>query len=189
MIAQYLNSTRPAKHVLYFAGFLLLVSAIAAAAGVRYNHSESYPLGFWMVSGEYQAGSKGQMVLFCPGSETVFSEAKERGYLSDSFYCDSGIAPLIKKVVAVPGDQVVINQNGITINGGFVEGSQPFAKDGSGRDLPLAVTDAALANNQVIIFSDYHPLSFDSRYFGAVDSRQIKGVVSPVWTWEGSDNE
>lgn len=183
MTSKHLNFIMPTKYVLYFTGFLLLVSAISASTGIRYNHSESYPLGFWIVSGGYQTWSKGQTILFCPGSEAVFREAKERGYLSDSFYCDSGIAPLIKKVIAVSGDQVVINRHGIVINGNFVEDSQPFAKDASSRDLPLVEIDEELADNQVIIFSDYHPLSFDSRYFGAVDSRQIRGVVSPLWTW------
>lgn len=188
MTAQYFNSTRPTKHVLAFAGLFLVICGIAWGSGVRYNHTESYPLGFWMLSDDYKAGDKGQLVIFCPGTEKVFSEAKERGYLSDG-YCGSGIAPLLKKVIAVEGDQVVITRSGISVNGEFVAGSQPFSKDALGRDLPFKETNLILANAQVVLYSDYHSRSFDSRYFGVVDGGQIEGVITPVWTWEGGSHE
>jgi type IV secretory pathway protease TraF len=43
--------------------------------------------------------------------------------------------------------------------------------------------DYRLAAGEVLLMSDYSPLSFDGRYFGPIPRAQIQGVVQPVWTW------
>jgi type IV secretory pathway protease TraF len=40
-----------------------------------------------------------------------------------------------------------------------------------------------LRDGEALFLSDHLPRSFDARYFGVQDMRQIVEVVRPVWTW------
>ena len=183
MIGNYWNSSRPTKHLFILSGMLLLISGIAWLSGVRYNQTESYPLGFWVLSGGYQEGSKGVLVLYCPSDSEIFETARERGYLASGYHCESGIAPLLKKVIAVKGDKVSISGKGIFVNDSFIADSVPFKKDGLGRDLPSLAVEEVLSKNQVLLYSDYNSRSYDGRYFGVVNEDGIEGLIKPVFTW------
>ena len=49
--------------------------------------------------------------------------------------------------------------------------------------MPHYETDCTLKDNQVLLMSDYNPLSFDGRYFGPINRAQIRSVIRPVLTW------
>ncbi len=188
MTAQSSISNRFLKVFACLVLVFIVVSVAAWLVGIRYNHTDSYELGFWRIVSDYQANQKGSTVLFCPQSEGWFSEAKERDYIGAG-YCDSGLEPLLKKVIADAGDLVVINERGISVNGEFIQNSQPSFADGLGREMKINKADQVLAGDQVVLFSDYNNQSFDSRYFGIVDGSTIEGVVAPVWTWERKSHE
>lgn len=188
MTAQSSISNRFLKIFAYLVLIFFVVSVAAWLVGVRYNHTDSYELGFWRIVGDYKADYKGFTVLFCPRSEGWFNEAKQREYIG-SGYCDSGLEPLLKKVIADAGDRVVINERGIRVNGHFIQNSQPFFSDGLGREMKINKANQVLEDNQVVLFSDYNHQSFDSRYFGIVDGSTIEGVVAPIWTWESQSHD
>lgn len=160
---------------------LILFAAAGAAglAGARVNTTPSLPRGLYWV--QSQKPHKGSLVLFCPPNSQIFREAKARGYLSAGF-CASGSEALLKRIVAVEGDQVAMSEQGVTVNGQRLARSAPLKTDPAGRPLPVFKAERTLAAGQVLLMADSHPQSFDGRYFGPVDEGAVKAVVMPVWT-------
>ncbi|MBM4202376.1 MAG: conjugative transfer signal peptidase TraF [Gammaproteobacteria bacterium] len=159
---------------------LFALFGLFGLAGVRVNTTASFPVGlYWQLQ---RSAGKGDLVLFCPPAESVFLTALARGYLSPGF-CQSGSSPLLKRVVAIGGDHVVITPTGTTIKGVVVPNSRQRALDPAGRPLPQFRLDLVLPKGQVLLLSDHHAASFDSRYFGLVAATHLRGVVIPVWVF------
>lgn len=140
-------------------------------AGGRINTTNSQPKGlYWTVDKPVE---KGDLVLFRPSVSPIFAEAVERGYASNSFF--------MKPVVAVTGDKVTVTMDGIYVNGMPLGNSTIHAQDG--RNLPLTpcfLDNYELTTDELYLYSDYSPYSFDSRYFGVVNRKIISDVVRPV---------
>jgi conjugative transfer signal peptidase TraF len=153
----------------------VLVCAVAYQAGLRVNHTDSFPKGVYRsVSKSPQVGD---LVTFRPPDWPVFVLARERGYISEGEL-------MLKRIVAVPGDLVSIDAGGVTVNGFTIPHSAPRNTDLAGRPMPVLHLDAyRLTPYEVLLLSDYSPISFDGRYFGPVSRDQIQTVVVPVWTW------
>jgi conjugative transfer signal peptidase TraF len=158
----------------------LLALALAVKAGLRINHTESFPVGlYWAVP---KHPEKGDLVTFLPPALPVFNLALYRGYIGPG-----GLQPyecLLKRLVAVGGDVVTINAGGVTVNGQRLQNSAPHPADLAGRPMPVCrLAGYRLQHGEVLVMSDYSPISFDSRYFGPIPRTQIQSVVRPVWTW------
>lgn len=87
------------------------------------------------------------------------------------------VKDLIKRVVGLPGDQIVIKQNSVWINGGQLdEGYLPdgtLTKQGSRNcvdESPCVVPDDSLW-----VMGDNREHSFDSRYFGPIEEDTVVG--------------
>jgi len=155
---------------------VLAAFGIAGAAGFRVNTTHSFPLGLYRITGDPPA--RGRLVIFCPPERAVFEEALRRGYLGTGF-CPGGYGYLIKKILAAQGDRV-----SIAVRGERVPHSAQVTADPSGRPMPAYRADQlTLSDRQVLLLSDFSPRSFDGRYFGAIDVRQIRGVLTPIFTW------
>jgi type IV secretory pathway protease TraF len=100
--------------------------------------------------------------------------AHVRGYLPAG-------ALLIKWVAGNTGDVVCRHGLIVTINGRTVAYAR--TADAVGRKLPRWSGCRRLKAAQVFVLSA-EPDSFDSRYFGPVDRRNILGTALPVWTVE-----
>ena len=94
------------------------------------------------------------------------------------------IAPLVKRIVAVPGDEVSIHSlksssasalmPGVYVNGAKVPGSEPLERDGLGRELPQLAMQGRLPPGHYLVMGDEQaPKSFDSRYFGAIPEGDV----------------
>jgi type IV secretory pathway protease TraF len=56
--------------------------------------------------------------------------------------------------------------------------------DKAGRAIPRYQSNAGtLGASEVLLMSEVSGLSFDGRYFGAVNRSQITSVIRPVLTW------
>jgi conjugative transfer signal peptidase TraF len=166
-----------------FLAFLFLSQSIltilAVAAGLRINHTASFPVGFYWCTPKHPA--KGDLVLFRPPPAPVFDLALERGYIGpgglERYEC------MLKRIIAAGGDTVTIDAAGVTVNGCRLPNSFPHLVDLAGRPMPSCRLESyRLSPGEVLLMSE-SLISFDGRYFGPIAQGQIQTVVQPVWTW------
>jgi conjugative transfer signal peptidase TraF len=158
---------------------LWLAVKLADAAGIRINHTPSLPTGIWRIEPLEGQPQRGQIVSFCPPDNDVMRWARDRGYVS-SGQCPGGYQPMLKPVVAIPGDAVTVTAHAVTVNDALVERSGRLAFDSDGNRLPALPQGAYRVDaGQVWLLSSRHPRSFDSRYFGPAPIEAIIGRARP----------
>jgi conjugative transfer signal peptidase TraF len=163
---------------------LLSVAALAAVvyfAGLRVNLTASLPLGFyWRTFAPLERGS---YVMFCPPvGNAAISLARERHYIGNG-NCEGRYEMLLKRIAALPGDQIDVDEDGVRVNGSLIANSSPRAVDRLGRALPVVRLHTTLAGDNLLLMSDYTPSSFDARYFGPIARAAVRAQVKPLWTW------
>lgn len=167
------------KNILLVGGLIGIFSVATASfflLDLRINLSESYPLGLYKEIGKQDEIKKGSLVLFCPPKRPVFDYALMQGWLLQG-ECESGSVPLIKKVVAVEGDEIAIsNAKYVFVNGVKQKNSNVYK-------LPYVAKSQTLQKNEVFLMSDFSKTSFDARYFGALDKSVIITPVEPIYTF------
>ena len=146
------------------------------------NVTPSYPLGLYGTKPAHNLQDfKNQLVLICSDlSNPIIKLADQYKILPPGQSCpESELAPLLKRLVGVPGDQVAITNQGITINGHKIENSKIKYKFFEQMIHPGVYT---LKSNEYWVMSSYNADSFDSRYFGPVKRQQIIRRVYPLLT-------
>ena len=159
---------------------MLSCLATLTLAGLRVNLSGSMPVGLYKtVRGQPFRGST---VLACLERD-IARLAVERGYIPIGGSCPGGALPVGKRVIAVPGDTVIVALAGISVNGIPIIGSEPLPADSRGRPLPqLPAGRYVVGPRQLWLLSGYSPRSFDSRYFGPVDLENVRTRLRMLWT-------
>jgi conjugative transfer signal peptidase TraF len=153
----------------------------AWASGVHWNGSASMPVGLWRTVPFQGPLRTGDIVTFCP-AEAVAELGLRRGYL-DGGHCPGGVAPLLKPVAAVPGDEVVIDARGISVNGRLILRSRPLQTDPAGRPLTAIAQGAYRVDpSSVWIVSGHDERSYDSRYWGPLQITTILARATPILT-------
>ena len=153
----------------------VLASALACLAGahVLWNWTPSLPLGLYWVSPRDSAHVKvGALVAF-PVPPHVRALVLERRYLPPG-------ALLVKPVVATSADRVCTEGGTLTVNGAPL-GAIATA-DTRGRPLPHDERCGPVPEGEVFVASHF-ATSFDSRTFGPVPLADIRGTVTPLWTY------
>lgn len=153
--------------------------AAAIVGGFRINLTPSEPLGLWRIVALDRPVSLGDLVFICPPQTTAMREARERGYLH-SGSCPGGVAPLIKRVVAVAGQHVEIDGH-VTIDGRAIASSNLAERDGIGRPMK-PFPGGIVPDDSVFLHSPFRG-SYDSRYFGPLPATGILGLAQPVLTY------
>ncbi len=161
------------------------VTYAAYLCGARINRTHSLPKGlYWVVD---KAPERGDTVSFWPGDTAEMREAVRRGYLIAGGYNDTGrggYGLVLKKLMAMPGDVVSITGDGVFVNGTAIPNTRPLAADSIGDPLPVfRLAEYRLGDNEALFLSDHLARSFDGRYFGLQDMRQIVHVLRPVFVW------
>ena len=158
---------------------MLMLLWVACWAGLRINGTHSFPVGFYFATGK-QPG-KGDLVYVDLPALPIFTLAKARGYLNVAY---SPTLHLLKRLAGVAGDRVTIDSDGVEVNGIRLANSAPCNCDGAGRPLQAyLLKDYILGAGEVLLMSDYNPASFDSRYFGPIQTTTIQSVITPLLTW------
>lgn len=158
---------------------LITLGALFHAMGFRINLTESIPIGLYRITSAESL--KNAYVIFCPDDRESFRLAKNRGYIDHGLNC-GGYGYLMKKVVAVSGDILSVTPEGVSVNQILLPFSKPKLKDGINRALPQWRTlDYPLKENEVMTLTSQSKWSFDGRYYGLVHTRQIKGMITPIW--------
>ena len=147
--------------------------------GWRLNTSASIPLGVWRERPLETTIERGDIVSICPGSSAIVDLAAARGYLNHG-WCDGHREILFKPVVAIAGDVVSVDPTGISVNGTRIPGSAPLAADSLDRPLSAVSHGTYIVGpDQVWLVSSTNPYSFDSRYFGPLSTRGVRGTLTP----------
>ena len=132
-----------------------------------WNASDSVPIGLYLV--ERQTPKVGEIAVLKP-PEWVAMIADQRRYLPRDAW-------LLKPVAASNGDIVCRFGLYIFVNGKIVAIALKLNK--SDRDLPLWKGCKKLRAAEIFVLSK-HRYSFDSRYFGSVDSDLVIGTAKPL---------
>jgi len=166
----------------WVAMFLLSIISVAfifILLGFRINTTDSIPFGLYRITN--LKNLKNSFVIFCPENRPVFQLAKSRGYI-DSGLCPSGYGYLMKKVVAISGDEISITDDGVFVNQRLIPFSKPLSSDGIERPMPQQhLYDYQLKEKEILTMTSQSRWSFDGRYYGPIHVGQIKGVITPIW--------
>jgi signal peptidase I len=92
---------------------------------------------------------------------------------------------LIKRVIAVGGDEISISRGIVILNGALL--SEQYTMAAASISGPNQTTDGAtnfgplkIPANKYFLLGDNRPESYDSRFYGPIDRSQIKGKVIRV---------
>lgn len=151
--------------------------AVCDWGGVRLNSTGSLPIGLYRIS----TAADANLVEFCPPEP--FSRLSVVRQYRNPGNCPDGENPLLKPVVAKPGDIVVYSGSGVRVNGILLRNTAPRPQDSKGRPLPhYPFGTYRVAPGTLWVASSYHPLSFDSRYFGPISTAIIRDRLKPLFT-------
>lgn len=154
---------------------IFLVFIILTLNGYYLNYlSDSLPRGIYKKINKQP--EVGDYVASCLTNE-IADYGLKRGYLTTG-NCDTGMMPLMKRIVAKSGQKVEILNNQLLIDDQIMKDHPLFSYDSHGRELKLFYDDKiTIPTNKYFIMSAYKQNSWDSRYFGAVE---ISFVLKPI---------
>jgi len=119
------------------------------------------------IRGEPYMPKRGEIIVFAQRSEFDSSSSTEK--------------QLIKRVIGLPGDRVVVENNNIVIyNAQHPEGFNPDLEGNHAvviKDTPGKV-DVTVGENEVFVCGDNRSNSLDSRIFGTIKSSSIVGKLA-----------
>ena len=130
-----------------------------------------------------------------PFSETMVLEftKPEKGDIIVFKYPEDPSRDFIKRVVAVEGDVVESKNKAIYVNG--KQTSEPYTQhtDNSIRPMGIEPRDnfgpLIVPRNKFFVMGDNRDQSYDSRYWGYVDRKDIKGkALILYWSWDSKNN-
>jgi conjugative transfer signal peptidase TraF len=138
-----------------------------------WNASNSVPIGLYRV----------QSATHLTVSELVAIQPPDllAAFLDLNGYLPFGV-PMLKRVLALPGQTVC--RSGLTIVVDGVDVGGAYERDGRGRPLPVWHGCRIIADGDVFVMNWQSADSLDSRYFGPVPASAVIGRAVPVWTDE-----
>jgi conjugative transfer signal peptidase TraF len=150
--------------------------------GIVFNYTHSAPFGLYREQFDSEAGihDPAPYVFFCPDRRwpTMRSEPNYRDPMRT---CPDGFSPLIKPVVAWPGDIVSVSADGISVNGCLLKNSAPIERDSKGQQLhSFTAGEYRVGPKELWVVSSFSPRSFDSRYFGPIPIKSVHSWLRPL---------
>ena len=167
-------STRcPTIFITFVATVLLLSTAGGATPLYIWNASNSVPIGLYRVQPATRLAVTELVAVQPPDLLVAFLDLN--GYLPIR-------VPMLKRVLALPGQTVC--RNGLTIAVDGIEVGDVHERDGRGRPLPAWHGCRVIAGGDVFVMNWQSADSLDGRYFGPLPASAIVGRAVPVWTDE-----
>lgn len=159
----------------------LAIAPLAGWMGFRVNWTSSMPVGLYLkTTPELAAGSR---VLVCLPSE-VAAIGRSRGYLPAGS-CPDGSSPILKQILALPGDHVDLRRGSLAVNGHEIDHSEIRTSDTLGRELEhVAFGSRTVRDGELWVVGSNHQRSWDSRYFGPIPIESVIGGARPLATIE-----
>jgi conjugative transfer signal peptidase TraF len=136
-----------------------------------WNASASVPIGLYAV---HPAGQPhlGDLLVIAPPKPLA-------ALLDGRHYLPKGV-PLLKAVVALPGQTVCRIDRTVSVDGTALGAA--LTRDHLGRPLPVWRGCIVLAGGAIFLMNRASPDSLDSRYFGPLSVKTIVGRATPLWT-------
>ena len=167
-------STRCATVFITFVATILLLSTVGGPTPLFiWNASTSVPIGIYRVQPATRLTVTELVAVQPPDLLAAFLDLN--GYLPIG-------VPMLKRVLALPGQTVC--RNGLTIAVDGVDVGDAHERDGHGRPLPAWQGCHVIADGDVFVMNWQSPDSLDGRYFGPLPASAIIGRAVPVWTDE-----
>ena len=136
-----------------------------------WNASASVPIGLYTVRPAGPLHVDELLVVMPPEPLATFLD--ERRYLP------LGV-PLLKHVLALPGQTVCRSDRTITVDGVTV--GDALDRDHLGRPLPVWHGCRVVGAGNVFLMNRQSGDSLDGRYFGALPTTTVVGRADPLWT-------
>ena len=156
------------------AGFAVLTAGVTIVSHpvpkLVWNASASVPIGLYAIR-PIDGIQSGDLVLVLP-PEAIARYLDQRGYLP------LGV-PILKHVLALPGQSVCRVERAITVDGVTV--GDALDRDRQGRGLPTWQGCRIVAHDEVFLMNWRSTISFDGRYVGPLPASTIVGRAAPLW--------
>ncbi|MDP2278944.1 MAG: signal peptidase I [Nitrospirota bacterium] len=123
------------------------------------------------------------------GKRVLMFKKPEKGDIIVFKYPENPSKDFIKRVVAIEGDVIESKNKMIHVNGNKV--NEPYAQhtDSSMRPMGIEPRDnfgpVIVPKNKYFVMGDNRDQSYDSRYWGYVDIKDVKGkALILYWSWD-----
>ncbi|HSI19937.1 MAG TPA: S26 family signal peptidase [Sphingomonas sp.] len=153
-----------------------IASFVPTPLKLVWNASASAPIGL------YDIDSPGDLTLTdlvaVNPSKPLADFMVERGYIGRG-------VPLLKRVMALPGQKVCRVHRTITVDG--IELGTALDRDTIGRELPVWQGCRRIADGEIFLMNPAVRDSLDGRYFGPIPAKSVIGRATPIYTDEDGD--
>ena len=136
-----------------------------------WNASESVPIGLYRLQPVHRLSVTELVAIKPPEPLETF--------LDFNGYLPIGV-PMLKRILAVPGQTVC--RTGLTITVDGIELGQARERDARGRPLPVWQGCHLLSAGEIFVMNWQSADSFDGRYLGPIPASAVIGQAIPVWT-------
>ncbi|MDH6257639.1 S26 family signal peptidase [Bradyrhizobium sp. BR13661] len=138
-----------------------------------WNASNSVPIGLYRVAPARKFTVTELVAVQPPDPLAAFLDLND--------YLPYGV-PMLKRIVALPGQ--VVCRTGLTITVDGLEMGQARERDGRNRPLPAWQGCHIIGEDEIFVMNWQSTDSLDSRYFGPLPASAVIGRALPVWTDE-----
>jgi len=158
----------------YFALLIFVVTTIfPISPKFIWNASASVPIGLYAIRPTGALHVTELVVVRPPTALATFLDSRR--------YLAKGV-PMLKRVLALPGQTVCRADRTITVDG--IAMGAALDRDSHGRPLPVWQGCRVIAGDQVFLMNWQSEDSLDGRYFGPLPASTIVGRADPLWTRE-----
>ena len=168
-----MSSRCPTVFITFMATILLLSTVGGATPLFIWNASNSVPIGLYRVQPATRLAVTELVAVQPPDPLATLLDLN--GYLPIG-------VPMLKHVLALPGQTVCRNGPTIAVDG--IDVGQAHEHDRRGHRLPVWHGCRVIADGDVFVMNWQSTDSLDSRYFGPLPASAVIGRAVPVWTDE-----
>lgn len=159
--------------------FVLIGFFSAQSIGIMINISPSVPMGIYIKKSTTDI-KRGDIVAVCLNSFYTHY-GLQRLYLKSPGQCN-GAMPLIKQVLAIPGDHVKLLDDYILVNRKRYA-YRTFYHDHQGKSLRVFPRGEYVSAHDYWLFGINNSHSWDSRYWGPIPRQKIITVLNSLFIW------
>lgn len=160
---------------LYLIISFFLVNSIFLTKNIYKNVTPSLKLGYYIGIPLFYKIKKNDLIIFCL-QNTIYINNLKKLHLIMNNQCDNKMPYFIKRVLAITKDKVSINESGIYLNNQLVNQTKPLKYLYGQTLIHTNIVNYILKDNEFIVVGDIDS-SYDSRYFGIINKKDIKRVA------------